>query len=202
AFLIPFGARKPFFGTNPIAIGFPAPGIPVLLDMATTSIPYGKVALAQTEGREIPSDWGLDEEGNPTTDPNRVAGLHAIAGPKGSGLAMVIDIFCSVLSGMPYGPHINKMYGEMDDPRKLGHFIAVWDVRRFMPLEAFLARMEAMLDEFHALPPADGFDRVYYPGEIEGLRREQRRQEGIPLDPGLHQELVELGERFGIAFPA
>lgn len=201
AFLIPFGARKPFFGTNPIAFGFPAPGIPVVLDMATTSIPYGKVALAQTEGREIPSDWGLDEEGNPTTDPNRIAGLHPIAGPKGSGLAMVIDIFCSILSGMPYGPHINKMYGEMDAPRKLGHFVCVWDVRRIMPLERFLDRIQAMLDEFHALPPAEGFDRVYYPGEIEGLRREERRREGIPLDPGLHQELVELGERFGIAFP-
>ncbi len=201
AFLIPFGARKPFFGTNPLAIGFPAPGIPVLLDMATTSIPYGKVALAQTEGHEIPSDWGLDEKGNPTTDPNRIAGLHPIAGPKGSGLAMVIDIFCSLLSGMPYGPHINKMYGEMDDPRELGHFVAIWDVRRFMPLEAFKERMGAMLDEFHALPPAEGFDRVYYPGEIEGLRREQRRKEGIPLDPGLRQELAELGEQFGVPFP-
>ncbi len=202
AFLIPFGARKPFLGTNPVAFGFPTPGIPLVLDMATTSIPYGKVALAKTEGREIPPDWGLDEDGNPTTDPSRIAGLHPIAGPKGSGLAMVIDLLCSVLSGMPFGPHINKMYGEMDEPRRLGHFVCVWDVRRIMPLERFVERMAEVAEEFHALPPAAGFDRVYYPGELEGLRREERRRLGVPLDPGLRDELTELGERFGIGFPA
>ena len=75
ALLIPYGASKPFFGTNPLAIGFPTEGIPVVLDMATTSIAYGKVALAKTEDRAIPSDWGFDETGQPTTDP------HADRGP-------------------------------------------------------------------------------------------------------------------------
>jgi ureidoglycolate dehydrogenase (NAD+) len=201
AFLIPFGARKPFFGTNPIAIGFPTNGIPVILDMATTSIPYGKIALAKTEGRPIPPDWGFDEGGNPTTDPARIAGLHPIAGPKGSGLAMIIDIFCSVLSGMAWGPHINKMYGEMDETRGLGHFVVAFDIKRIMPLELFKQRLREMLQEFSALPPADGFDRVYYPGQIEGERRQHRGAEGIPIDPGLYKELEELGERFDIPFP-
>ena len=110
AFQIPFGSRAPFFGTNPICFGFPSPGIPVLLDMATTSIPYGKIALAQIEGKPIPAEWGFDANGKPTTDPHAIAGMHPIAGPKGSGLAMIIDIFSSVLSGMPWGPHINAMY--------------------------------------------------------------------------------------------
>ena len=201
AFQIPFGSRAPFFGTNPIAFGVPTDGIPVILDMATTSIPYGKIAIAQTEGREIPPDWGFDAEGKPTTDPNAIAGLHPIAGPKGSGLAMIIDIFCSVLSGMPWGPHINAMYGELDAPRKLGHFIAVYDVKRLMPLETFKARLGEMLSEFNALPPAKGFEQVCYPGQIEGLQRERRRAEGIPIDPGLYEELAELGARFGVPFP-
>jgi ureidoglycolate dehydrogenase (NAD+) len=201
AFQIPFGARAPFFGTNPIAFGFPTDGIPVILDMATTSIPYGKIALAQTEGRAIPADWGFDAEGNPTTDPNAIAGMHPIAGPKGSGLAMVIDIFCSVLSGMPWGPHINAMYGELDAPRKLGHFIAAYHLKRLMPLETFKRRLGEMLSEFGNLPPAEGFERVYYPGQIEGLRREQRRAEGVPIDPGLYGELEGLGARFGVPFP-
>lgn len=198
AFLIPFGSRKPFFGTNPIAIGFPTNGIPVVLDMATTSIPYGKVALAQTEGKSIPSDWGFNAEGNPTTDPNAIAGLHPIAGPKGSGLAMIIDIFSSVLSGMPWGPHVNAMYGDLENPRKLGHFVMALDVKRFMPLEAFKESLGNMLAEFSALPPAEGFDQVYYPGQIEGLRRQQRSVEGIPIPPGLYQELKELGSRLNI----
>jgi ureidoglycolate dehydrogenase (NAD+) len=198
AFLIPFGSRKPFFGTNPIAIGFPTDGIPVILDMATTSIPYGKIAIAKTEGTTIPSDWGFDAAGNPTTDPNAIAGLHPIAGPKGSGLAMVIDIFSSVLTGMPWGPHINAMYGDLTNPRKLGHFVMALDVNRFLPIDIFKQRLGEMLDEFINLPPADGFTKVYYPGQIEGLRREQRNSEGIPIPPGLLNELKELGERYQV----
>ena len=201
AFLIPFGASKPFFGTNPLAVGFPTDGIPVVLDMSTTSVPYGKVALAQTEGRSIPPDWGFDAEGNPTTDPHAIVGLHPIAGPKGSGLAMVIEILCSVLSGMQWGPHITAMYSELDRPRRLGHFVAAFDVARWMSLETFKQRLGEMLREFGALPPASGFEQVYYPGQIEGERRAQRSVEGILIEPGLRRELEELGARFGVAFP-
>jgi len=201
AFLIPFGGRKAFFGTNPIAIGFPTDGIPLILDMATTSIPYGRIELAKREGREIPPDWGLDAEGNPTTDPNAIAGLHPIAGPKGSGLAMVIGIFCSVLTAMPWGPHINKMYGEMEGRRELGHFILALDLKRLMPLDAFRQRLGEMIAELHQVPPVEGFSQVYYPGEVEGERRARRRAEGIPIDPGLYQELAELGQRFKVPFP-
>jgi ureidoglycolate dehydrogenase (NAD+) len=201
AFLIPYGARTPFFGTNPVAIGFPTDGIPVILDMATTSIPYGKIALAKTEGQAVPPDWGFDEMGSPTTDPSRIAGLHPIAGPKGSGLAMVIDIFCSILTGMPWGPHVNAMYDGMDEPRRLGHFIWVLDVKRLMPLDLFKQRLGRMLGEFRALAPADGFLRVYYPGQIEGECREQRTRSGIPIDPGLFEELDALGQEHGVRFP-
>jgi len=199
--LVPFGARKAFFGTNPICFGFPTDGIPVVLDMATSSIPYGKVALAAVEGKSIPDTWALDAEGNPTTDPKAVAGLHPVAGPKGSGLAMIIDIFCSLLAGMPWGPHINQMYAEMDAPRHLGHFIMAMDLGKLMPLDTFKRNLAEMLHEFTALEPATGFDWVYYPGQIEGLRRERRLAEGIPVDPGLVTELAGLGERFNVPFP-
>ncbi|HRJ43004.1 MAG: Ldh family oxidoreductase [Caldilineaceae bacterium] len=199
--LVPFGAKRAFFGTNPLAIGFPTNGIPVMLDMATTLTAWGKVALARVEGKPIPAEWGIDAEGNPTTDPNAIAGLHPFGGSKGSGLAMIIDIFCSVLANLPWGPHINLMYGEMEAPRKLGHFILAMDVRRLMPLELFKGHLGAMLDEFGQLPPADGFSAVYYPGQIEGLNRERRRAEGIPIDPGLYAELAGLGEQFNVPFP-
>lgn len=199
--LIPFGARKSFFGTNPLAFGFPGDGIPVLLDMATTQAAWGKVALARIEGKPIPADWGYDADGNPTTDPNAIAGLHPFGGPKGSGLAMIIDIFCSVLGNLPWGPHINQMYGEMDAPRKLGHFIMAMDVRRLMPLDLFKSHISEMLSEYTQLEPADGFNAVYYPGQIEGMNREKRRSEGIPVDPGLHAELSDVGEKFGVPFP-
>ena len=198
ALLIPFGASKPFFGTNPLAIGFPAPLLrgqtlpPVVLDMSTTSIPYGKIVLAQKEGRDIPDTWGFDESGKPTTDANSIVGMHPIAGAKGSGIAMIIDIFCSVLGGMAFGPHINKMYKELDEPRKLGHFLSAWDPARFRPLSDFREDLGRMVDEMHALPKADGFDRIYYPGELEAERRRERERNGIPIEPGVLQELSEL----------
>jgi ureidoglycolate dehydrogenase (NAD+) len=198
--LIPFGGRKPFFGTNPLCIGFPTPGpIPMILDMATTSIPYGKVVLAQTEGKPIPPDWGFDEEGNPTTDANKLVGLHPIAGPKGSGLAMIIGVYCSLLAGMPWGPHINQMYVEMDKPRHLAHFVQAIDVSRFLPLEAFKESLGQMMAELNAMPAAQGFSRVYFPGQVEGESRQRRLAQGMPIDPGLFAELSGLGERYGVA---
>lgn len=199
--LVPYGARKAFFGTNPICFGFPTDGIPVVLDMATTAMAYGKIALAAVEGKPIPDTWALDADGNPTTNPTAVAGMHPMAGPKGSGLAMVIDIFCSLFAGMAWGPHINRMYAEMEAPRHLGHFVMAIDVKRFLPLETFKQNLGAMLSEFTALVPAAGFEQVYYPGQIEGLRRKQRRAEGIPLEAGLAHELTELGRRYHVPFP-
>jgi ureidoglycolate dehydrogenase (NAD+) len=93
------------------------------------------------------------------------------------------------------------MYGEMEGRRELGHFLVAWDVNRWIPLDRFKQRLGEMLTEFGDLPPAEGFDRVYYPGQIEGLRRQQRRAEGIPIDPGLYEELSELGVRYGVSFP-
>src|SRR5262249_9572788 len=132
--IVPTGARRPFVGTNPIAFGLPAADEPVVLDIATSSVPFGKVAIAATEGRSIPADWGLDKEGEPTTDPRNVVGLHPIAGHKGSGLAIIVDLFCAMFSGMPFGPHINRMFDDLGAPRKLGHFIALWDIAALAPI--------------------------------------------------------------------
>jgi ureidoglycolate dehydrogenase (NAD+) len=201
SFLIPYGGRKPFLGTNPLAIGFPTKGEPLVLDMSTTSIPYGKVVIAKKEGRSIPEDWGFDENGEPTTDPFRIAGLHPVAGHKGSGLAMVIDIFCSLFSGMAFGPHINRMYVDLDSPRKLGHFIVAWDIEKVLMITNFQDRVQQMIAELHSIPPASGFERVFYPGEIEGITRDAREREGITIEDGLYRELCELGKEYGVRTP-
>jgi ureidoglycolate dehydrogenase (NAD+) len=199
--IVPEGARKPFAGTNPLAIGFPTGGEPLALDFATTSVSFGKIALARTEGRSIPAEWGLDEDGEPTTDPNELVGMHAIAGYKGSGLAMIIDLFCSMFTGMPFGPNINRMYEELDQPRELGHFVTLWDIGALFPIAEIRARMDAYIEELHALPRKDPDVPIYYPGEPEALRRNERGKNGIPLEPGLVAELTELAEKSSVKFP-
>lgn len=196
--IVPIGARKPFAGTNPIAYGFPTGGEPLVLDFATTSVSFGKIALARVENRPIPPEWGVDINGDPTTDPHALEGMHAIAGHKGSGLALIIDLFSSMFSGMPFGPHINRMYEEMDAPRKLGHFITMWDIGALVPIDDLRERMDLYIDELHALPRTDPEEPIYYPGEPESLRRAERMQNGIPLEPGLIAELTELGTSCGV----
>ncbi|MBN1837204.1 MAG: Ldh family oxidoreductase [Spirochaetales bacterium] len=201
ALVVPHGAARRFVGTNPVAFGFPAPGAPFMLDISTSTVAYGKIALAQTEDRPIPRDWALDASGRPTTDPHTVDGMHPMAQHKGSGLALAIDVFCALLTGMPYGPHINRMYHEFDEPRRLGHFLSFWDISRFVPLDEFTGRIGQMIEELHGLPLFAGFERVYYPGEPEGERRAERRSRGIPVEQGLFRELCELGRRLGVDPP-
>ena len=200
--LVPYGASEPFFGSNPICFGFPMDGAPVIVDMATTTVPYGKVALASVEGTLIPSDWGVNAHGNATTDPNTVVGLHPASGPKGSGLAMAIDIFGSLLASMPWGPHIEQMYGDLNTPRRLGHFFAAWDVRRFLPLDLFKRTLREMCSELNAQAPAPGFKRVCYPGQLESERRKRLMTRGVAVDSGLYDELTELGRSLDVVFSA
>jgi ureidoglycolate dehydrogenase (NAD+) len=202
AIVVPYGAARRFVGTNPVAFGFPAPEAPFMLDISTSTIAYGKIALAQKENRPIPPDWALDDSGKPTTDPHALAGMHPMAGHKGSGLALTIDVLCALLTGMPFGPHINRMYFELDEPRRLGHFMTFWDVSRFVALEEFKQRMGEMIEELHQLPLFEGFQCIYYPGEIEGRRRSERSRRGIPVEEGLFRELSELGKRLNVEPPA
>jgi ureidoglycolate dehydrogenase (NAD+) len=125
-----------------------------------------------------------------------------MAGHKGSGLALSIDVFCALLTGMPYGPHINRMYDQLNEPRRLGHFMSFWDVSRFVPLEEFKARMGRMIEELHGLPLFPGFERVFYPGELEGELRSERKANGIPVEPGLFRELCVLAERLDVEPPS
>ncbi len=111
---------------------------------------------------------------------------------------MMIELFCSLLAGVPYGTHINKMYLEMDEPRNLGHFLSAWDLSRFRPIEDFTANLGAMVEELHAMPPAEGFDKIYYPGEIEAERSEDRSVNGIPIDDGVLTDLDALADRLNI----
>ena len=198
ALIVPPGATVPFSGTNPIAFGFPSGGDPVVLDFATSSVAYGKIALAQAEGQSIPDHWGLGANGEPTTDPNDFAGMHPIAGHKGAGLAMIIDLFSAMFSGMPAATHVNRMYIDLDAPRKLGHFISIWDIGALHPIAEVQDRIADYREELHNLPRRPGVSRLFAPGEPEAVRREERDRDGIPIAPGLAAELRELARSLGV----
>src|SRR3954469_20762026 len=95
------GSRGPAVSTNPLAIAVPSKGDPIILDMSTANVALGKVMAAKDAGQAIPPNWGVDDEGQPTTDPEKVATLTPLGGPKGAGLSLMIEILVSVLVNNP-----------------------------------------------------------------------------------------------------
>ena len=177
--VVPYGGTEPFYGTNPIAFGAPtADERMVIFDMATTVQAWGKILVARSRKEPIPDTWAVDENGNPTTDSTRVNALVPIAGPKGSGLMMMVDVLSGIMLGVPFGRHVSSMYEDLSKGRCLGHIHIVIDPARFVPVEQFKKDMSQVLDELAQIKPASGFAKVYYPGERGMLRRQKYEEDG------------------------
>ncbi|RID83497.1 ureidoglycolate dehydrogenase [Peribacillus asahii] len=188
--VVPFGGKTSFLGTNPIAYGVPAKTKkPLILDMATSNVALGKILQAREEGKEIPEGWGVDETGASVTDPNKVVALSTFGGPKGYGLSVIVDVFSGLLAGAAFGPHIGKMYDDLDKKRKLGHYFCVINPSFFTDIDLFLEQMDRMMEELQQVPPAPGVDRVYVPGEIEQLHEARNLEQGITIASSVYEFL-------------
>lgn len=197
----PAGGRGRFLGTNPIAIGIPRVNEdPIVLDMSTSVVARGKIVMAEKEGRPIPDGWAIDKDGNPTADPSEaLAGaVLPMAGYKGAGLALIIDIFSGVLTGAAFGAHVVDLYDTGPSYQNVGHFFLAIQVGALMPLDTFHARLEDYVEELRAQPRQPGVDRIYLPGELEFAAARHAEAEGIPVSPEGWAELHELAQRFGV----
>jgi len=187
--VVPFGGKDPYFGTNPIAFGFPSNGKPIILDMATSNVALGKILYAREKGEEIPNTWGVDAQGAPTTDPHQVKSLTPFAGPKGYGMALVVDVLSGILASAAFGPHITKMYGEYDQKRNLGQYLYVLDPSIFTDVEQFKVSISQMISELHAAPTAPNFEQVMVPGELEQKSSDAKMESGIDLPQAVYNYL-------------
>ncbi|MBV7483742.1 Ldh family oxidoreductase [Bordetella sp. BOR01] len=198
----PFGGHVPFLGTNPISVAVPRQdGPPVCLDMASTAIPWNRVMNARREGHALPPGVALDEAGRDATDPQAVRALRPLGGPqqgyKGYGLALMIELLCGPLNGNPFGPHLSPMYEQLDVARRLGAFFIVIDPARFAGGPLLGAAVAQMAGELAAQP---GQPRM--PGDPEQAAQAQRLRDGIPVEPGLWQEVLLWSERLRTPPPA
>jgi len=198
--MVPPGMKRIFLGSNPIAFGAPgASGPPVIVDMSTTHVAWGKVIVARQERKPVPADWGVDAEGKPTTDPARVVGLAPTGAHKGYALALMVEVLCAHLAGVPFGLHVTKMYAELDKPRNLGHFMLALDVARFTDPDVFRSQIDLLLSEIRTQEPADPARPPLAPGDPERLSAERRGREGIPLGDSTVAELNALAAELGVA---
>ncbi|MEA2537566.1 MAG: hypothetical protein QOF11_1800 [Chloroflexota bacterium] len=198
-----FGGRSRAVGTNPFAIAVPRrDGPPIVMDVATSATARGKIIVAAADGRAIPAGWAIDTDGVPTTDAEAaLAGsVLPFGGPKGSGLAMMIDILCGIVAGADFGRHIGDMYEDWSRPQNVGHvFLAI---RPDDLAGSFLPRIEEFVAEVAALPPAAGSERVLLPGDIEEMALANTRRTGIPITASTAAALTTLAGELDLALPA
>ena len=196
--VVPFGGREPRLGTNPICIAMPSDlDGPMFVDMATSAVAGGKLILAAARGESIPEGWLLDRDGNPSTDPRDRAGgamlpLGGTEGHKGYGLSAMIEILSGVLTGLGFG---HEPSGRHND----GCFMAVFDVGAFTPLDEFKQEVADFAAYLKSSAPAKGFDTIYYPGELEHLREQRLRIEGIDVEDATWQRLSDLAREYGMS---
>jgi uncharacterized oxidoreductase len=195
----PFGGREARLGTNPISIAVPSDlEAPFYLDMATSAVAAGKIALAAARGEQIPQGWIIDAEGRHTTDPRdyRKGGallpLGGTEGYKGSGLAAMVEVLCGLLTGLGFGVEPTGRHND-------GCFMAVFNVAAFRPLDKFKQEVADFARYLKATPPSEGSHGVFYPGEIEFLREQERQKNGIEVEDTTWDKLRALARDYGLA---
>ncbi|MBQ4613063.1 MAG: Ldh family oxidoreductase [Clostridia bacterium] len=128
--MAPIGGKEKMLGTNPFAAVIPVPGgDPIMLDMATSVVAKSKFKEYKERSERLPEGWALDENGNPTTDPDEaMRGLVLpMAGFKGYGIAMLIDVIAGALSGAAYLNRVGRFYGEDGSHMNVGFCLTVID---------------------------------------------------------------------------
>ena len=152
----------------------------------------GKLDIAAVRGEKIPLGWAIDENGAPTDDPivARRGTLLPVGGPKGYAMAVMLDVVCGVLTG--------GRYAAMLGPSGSGQYFQAIRVDRFMPVDEFKARMDALIDQIHASRRLPGVERIFVPGEIEHDLATKRRAEGMPLEIKLVESLAAIAREVGV----
>jgi ureidoglycolate dehydrogenase (NAD+) len=196
------GSKGKVLGTNPIAYAAPAgEEKPVYLDIATSAVAATKIFSAKALGKPIPNNWLVDEDGMPTSDPSQYPLKGAqlpMAGHKGYGLAVMVEILTAVLTGAAVMSGVSSWVLESPNPTNEGHAFIAIDIGQMMPLGEFKGRMDGMIREIKAAPLARGADRIYLPGEIELEKRDAALVEGIMLPPDVVASLRGLAEDVGV----
>ncbi len=194
------GTRKASVSTSPISFATPggAHG-PVVLDMATGVISMGKLVQARRLGQPLPPGSAIDKQGNLTTDAKAADAPMPLGGPKGSGLALMIELLCSVLSGHPILAEFIEGAPGSERQKQNGMFIAI-DIARFCDPAYFAQQVERLVRDLKALPKDPDVPEILMPGERGARTLAKRMRDGIPIPPHVGKELDALAAR--LALPA
>ncbi|MEZ4687306.1 MAG: Ldh family oxidoreductase [Bacteroidia bacterium] len=207
-----WGAER-MLGTNPIAIAFP--GLeepPVVIDLATSAVSFGKVQIKMREGKPLPDGWILDKNGLPSNDPQELisggtllplGSAYETGGYKGYALASMVDILTAVLSGANWGPFAPPFASRVFIPEKsvgkgIGHFFGAMDIDGFMEVDEFKKRIDEWVQTFRKTKAAIGTEGPIIPGDPERHAWDDRILHGIPLLEAVVDDLHWVAEQTGV----
>jgi LDH2 family malate/lactate/ureidoglycolate dehydrogenase len=216
--VVPTFGRNAMYGTNPIALAVPAgEERPFVMDMATSTVPRGKLEVYDRQEKPLPVGWATDEKGVPTADTRRVldnfikragGGLLPLGGAgeefsgyKGYGMGLMVEILSAVLPGAAF---LTAVYPKDEAgeplPANLGHFFGAWRVDAFRPAEAFKADMDGFIRELKTGDLAEGASRIYVHGEKEFEEADRREAQGIPLGAKVEASLRQISADLGVEY--
>ncbi|WP_166418440.1 Ldh family oxidoreductase [Cochlodiniinecator piscidefendens] len=189
ASIAPSGGAKPVVGTNPFSIAAPnEQGEPaILIDQSASTIAKSEVMKHAREGKPIPEGWALDDQGNPTTDPN--VGLKGSMAPsggyKGVGVALLVEMLAAAMTGATLGINAAPFSGTAGGPPKTGQFFIAIDPAATSGGD-FAARMADLVGAIH------NQDGAHLPGDGRGQKRIRSASEGVAVNTATLQRIEAL----------
>jgi len=202
----PTGGRRAMVGTNPIAVAVPTgDDQPFVLDMATSTVPIGRLEVYGRKGLALQRGWAIDAAGEETVDAAAgragallpLGGAAETGGYKGYGLGMLVDLLTGVLGGGLYGPLISGLW-DATAPSDLGHFFLALNPSAFGPLDHFHERARDLIRRLKAGERAPGVNEILVAGEKERRAAGDARLHGVRLYHSVARVLDDLGHRFGL----
>ena len=195
--VLPFGGREGRLATNPIAYGVPTDGDPIVADFSTSVAPEGKIRFYKNEGKLVPDGWILDGNGRPTNNPNEFYGppkggilpFGGSVGHKGYALGLLVEILGAVFTGV--STTSTDAFGN-------GVCFLVINTNSFTQTATFKTLMSESSNYMKSSSPAEGFEEVLVPGELEFRYKRQREKEGIPVDPATWQAIQEYASKLNL----
>jgi LDH2 family malate/lactate/ureidoglycolate dehydrogenase len=208
--VVPTFGREAILGSNPIAISFPSYfQTPIMLDMATSVIPRGKLEVYERRNHPIPHGWAVDSQGKPTDDPacvlenlkNKAGGgilplggeSTTFGGHKGFGLALIVEL---LTAGLSLGEASSDTYNKNGC---ISHFFMAIRLDLFGDNHAILDHVNQITTEIKKSEPSKGHSEVFIHNELEYKKRAESLLYGIQLDLSTYQQLLQIGEKFTVS---
>lgn len=198
--MAPIGGAERVVGINPIGLGVPAgKEHPIIYDAAFGATAHGKIRVYAQKNLPIPGDWALDSDGMPTTDPVKaIDGLiQPVGGYKGIGMAMVMGMMSSMLSGAAYGTELGDLHRGPEAGQD-GHFVAAINISAVEDISKFKERVDKAVRQQHETKLAPGVKQTFVPGEIESEKRKRYLASGIPLNEVGLRDMVTSAAALGV----